>query len=189
MNIHHQPPCPLFQNEKKTFVLEETCAFGHRETLLCSAEKRPQIFFASQRTQEPRLHARIILGTVSDRHCRSNFFENSDGHFSWHARHLVSLGYDTCCSANVKNVSFVTRSHRETQYLVSLEKDAWIWRFMCEGRFCAWQAQYLMKFKCHFLWQAQYSVKFGLIAGGCIFQSKRLGSHARIMLRLVAHWE
>ena len=29
----------------------------------------------------------------------------------------------------------------------------------------AWQAQYLVKFKCYFSWQAQYSVKFGMIAG------------------------
>ena len=29
----------------------------------------------------------------------------------------------------------------------------------------SWQAQYLVKCKCHFSWQAQYSVKFGMIAG------------------------
>ena len=45
-----------------------------------------------------------------------------------------------------------------------------------ESRF-AWQAQYLVKLKCHFSWQAQYSVKFGMIAGArkcCIFQCKML---------------
>ena len=29
----------------------------------------------------------------------------------------------------------------------------------------AGQAQYLVKFKCHFSWQAQHLVKFGMIAG------------------------
>ena len=32
----------------------------------------------------------------------ANFFEILDGHFSWQAQYLVSLGYDTCCSALCK---------------------------------------------------------------------------------------
>ena len=32
----------------------------------------------------------------------ANFFEILDGHFSWQAQYLVSLGYDTCCSAHCK---------------------------------------------------------------------------------------
>ena len=59
-------------------------------------------------------HARIILGSCSD-HGRigralemtfhpfsANFFEILDGHFSWQAQYLVSLDYDTCCSAHCK---------------------------------------------------------------------------------------
>ena len=34
-----------------------------------------------------------------------------------------------------------------------------------ECYFSSWQAQYLVKLKCHFSWQAQYSLKFGMIAG------------------------
>ena len=37
-------------------------------------------------------------------------------------------------------------------------------RFDHESHF-ARQAQYLVKWQCHFLWQAQFSVKFGKIAG------------------------
>ena len=29
----------------------------------------------------------------------------------------------------------------------------------------SWQAQVLVKLRCHFSWQAQYSVKFGMIDG------------------------
>ena len=32
----------------------------------------------------------------------ANFFEILDGHFSWQAQYLVSLDYDTCCSAHCK---------------------------------------------------------------------------------------
>ena len=32
----------------------------------------------------------------------ANFSEISDGHFSWQAQYLVSLDYDTCCSAHCK---------------------------------------------------------------------------------------
>ena len=40
----------------------------------------------------------------------ANFSEILDGHFSWQAQCLVSLDYDTCCSAHCKyNVSCVTR--------------------------------------------------------------------------------
>ena len=59
-------------------------------------------------------HGRIILGSWSD-HARigralemtfqlfsANFSEILDGHFSWQAQYLVSLDYDTCCSAHCK---------------------------------------------------------------------------------------
>ena len=59
-------------------------------------------------------HGRIILGSWSD-HSRigralqmtfhlfsPNFSEILDGHFSWQAQYLVSLDYDTCCSAHCK---------------------------------------------------------------------------------------
>ena len=32
----------------------------------------------------------------------ANFSEILDGHFSWQAQYLVSLDYDTCCSAHCK---------------------------------------------------------------------------------------
>ena len=59
-------------------------------------------------------HARIMVGSFSD-HARigralemtfqlfsANFFEILDAHFSWQAQYLVSLDYDTCCSAHCK---------------------------------------------------------------------------------------
>ena len=55
----------------------------------------------------------------------------------------------------VNNVSFVRRINHESDF--------------------AWQAQYLVKLKCHFSWQAQYSVKLGMIAGArnvVIFNTK-----------------
>ena len=57
----------------------------------------------------------------------------------------------------VNNVSFVTRINHEiyfswqAQYLVKLK---------CHF---SWQAQHLVKFERHFSWHAQYSVKFGMI--------------------------
>ena len=41
---------------------------------------------------------------------------------------------------------------------------SYVTRINDEGDF-SWQAQYLVKLRCHFSWQAQYSVKFGMIAG------------------------
>ena len=32
----------------------------------------------------------------------ANFSEILDGNFSWQAQYLVSLDYDTCCSAHCK---------------------------------------------------------------------------------------
>ena len=65
----------------------------------------------------------------------------------------------------------------------------------------AWQAQYLVKFKCHFSWQVQHLVKFGMIAGArnvacfnrkCSWSARKItsvarrvvdrGFHARIIL-------
>ena len=53
---------------------------------------------------------------------------NDECHFSWQAQYLVSLNYDTCCSALVNNVSGVQRINDEcyfswqAQYLVMLER-------------------------------------------------------------------
>ena len=41
---------------------------------------------------------------------------------------------------------------------------AYVRRKNDEGDF-SWQAQYLVKLRCHFSWQAQYSVNFGMRAG------------------------
>ena len=53
-------------------------------------------------------HARIMPGSFSDRPrmtfhpFSANFSEILDGHFSWQAQYLVSLDYETCCSAHCK---------------------------------------------------------------------------------------
>ena len=106
-------------------------------------------------------------------------------------------------------------------------EEDWSWESFCvagavfgEVRVSlSWQAQYLVKFECHFSWQAQYSVKFGMIAGArnvVFFNTKcswwawkvtsgarrvadwrfhgriMLGSfsdHGRIMVGSAAHWK
>ena len=48
-------------------------------------------------------HARIGRALEMTLHPFSaNFSEILDGHFSWQAQYLVSLDYDTCCSAHCK---------------------------------------------------------------------------------------
>ena len=48
-------------------------------------------------------HSRIICAVEMTFHPFSaNFFEILDGHFSCQAQYLVSLDYDTCCSAHCK---------------------------------------------------------------------------------------
>ena len=48
-------------------------------------------------------HARIGRALEMTFHPFSaNFFEILDGHFSWQAQYLVSLDYDTFCSAHCK---------------------------------------------------------------------------------------
>ena len=76
-----------------------------------------------------------------------------------------------------------------------------------DERYFSWQAQYLVKCKCHFSWQAQYSVKFGMMAGarnvvffttgvkanlgceaGCGL-TVSCSDHSRIMVGSAAHWK
>ena len=45
-------------------------------------------------------HARALEMTFHP--FSANFSEILDGHFSWQAQYLVSLDYDTCCSAHCK---------------------------------------------------------------------------------------
>ena len=79
----------------------------------CSWRAR-NVTSVARRVADGRFHGRIILGSFSERSrigralemtfhpFSGNFFEILDGHFSWQAQYLVSLDYDTCCSAHCK---------------------------------------------------------------------------------------
>ena len=87
------------------------------------------------------------------------------------------------------DVSYVTRikhaSHFawQAQYLVKFKCPfSWQAQYLVKVK-ChfSWQEQYLVKFKCHFSWQAQYLVKFGKIAGArnVVFFNTKCSSGAR----------
>ena len=86
--------CCIFQY--KMFVV------GVKSNLGCEAGCRRTVSFSD--------HARIIsdhgrIGRALEMTFHpfsANFFEILDGHFSWQAQYLVSLDYDTCCSAHCK---------------------------------------------------------------------------------------
>ena len=70
----------------------------------------------------------------------------------------------------VNDVSYVmtikhsSRSVWQAQYLVRFKCHfSWLAQYLVRFK-ChfSWQAQYLVKFKCHFSWQAQYLVKVGM---------------------------
>ena len=61
----------------------------------------------ARRVADGRFHARILLGSFSDRSRIVNDVSyvtriSHDSHFAWQAQYSVMLGDDTCCSAHCK---------------------------------------------------------------------------------------
>ena len=83
---------------------------------------------------------------------------NHEIHFSWQAPYLVSLDYDTCCSAHCKWRFTCDEDQSRDSFFVAGAQ--YLVKLKCHF---SWQAQHLVKFKCHFSWHAQYGVKFGMI--------------------------
>ena len=60
----------------------------------------------------------------------------------------------------VMMINYVNPSAWQAQYLVRFKCHiSWQAQYLVKFKCFSWQAQYLVKFKCHFSWQAQYLVK------------------------------